>query len=329
MSWSGGNEPAERRVDRAMRAFAIDAFGQGGSVHELPIPTPAAGQVLVRVAAASLNPFDQFVLGGAMKDRLPHHFPLVPGSDLAGTVDAVGPGVSEFSVGDAVFGITGRMEQGEGTLAEFTTASTTTLAHRPDGVGAVQAAALPLTGVSALMCVEEVGPREGDVVVVVGASGSIGGYAVQLATMLGAHVVAVTSSAQVGYVKSLGAAEIINRNEHDVLAELKSRYPSGITAIIDTKSDGPTLTSLSDAVKSGGTVVSMRGSASADELQKRDIKAVNIRTQVTPLRLQHLAELLRTGNLKPGVIHEFPLDRAGEGFELMAKSSGGKVVITI
>lgn len=264
-----------------------------------------------------------------MKERLPHHFPLVPCSDLAGTVDAVGPDVSGFSVGDAVLGITGRMEPGEGTLAEFVTASAATLAHLPEGVGVVEAAALPLAGVSALMCVDEVAPKEGDVVVVVGASGGIGGYAVQLASLRGARVVGVTNSGQVDYVKSLGATDVIDRNRHDVPAELKSRFPGGVAGIIDTNSDGATLTKLSEVIRSHGTAVSMRGSASADELQKRGIKAANVRTQVTPQRLEHLAALLHEGKLKPGLIHRFPLDRAGEAFESMATSSGGKIVITI
>ena len=107
-----------------MRAFALDAFGQPGSIHELPDPEPAEGQVLVRVAAASLNPFDNAVIQGYVKDHMEHRFPLVPAGDLAATIDAVGPNTSGFEVGDHVFGTTGKMYLGEGTLAELATAST-------------------------------------------------------------------------------------------------------------------------------------------------------------------------------------------------------------
>src|SRR5260370_5180423 len=105
-----------------MRAFAYDTYGGPGSIHELPDPTPEAGHVRVRVRAASLNPFDNFVVQGYMKDRIPAELPLVPCADLSGTADMVGPGVEDFKVGDRVFGVTGRMIGGV-TLAQLTAAS--------------------------------------------------------------------------------------------------------------------------------------------------------------------------------------------------------------
>src|ERR1700682_998408 len=161
-----------------MRAFALDAFAEPGSIHELPDPQPAAGHVRVRVRAASLNAFDSFVVQGYMKDRMEHHFPLVPCSDLSGTIDLLGHGVDGCAVGDPVFGITGRMI-GEGTLAELTTAAAVNIARRPAGIDDREAAALPLAGVSALMSVEAADPKPGGVVVIVGASGGIGGFVVQ------------------------------------------------------------------------------------------------------------------------------------------------------
>ena len=134
-----------------MRAFAVDEFGQPGSIHDLPDPKPGDGEVRVRVVAASLNPFDNFVIQGYLKDRMEHRFPVIPAGDLAGTIDALGPNVQQFKVGDHVFGVTGRMVLGEGTLAERTAASTGTIAKRPQALGDVDAAAMPLAGVSALM----------------------------------------------------------------------------------------------------------------------------------------------------------------------------------
>jgi len=205
-----------------MRAFALDAFGQPGSVHDLPEPKPAEKQVRVLVAAASINPFDNAVLKGYLKDRMEHRFPLIPCSDLAGTVDALGAGVEGFAVGDSVFGVTGRM-LGDGTLAELTTASTGTIAKRPASIGEIEAAALPLAGVSALQSVEAAAPRPNDVVVIVGASGGIGSYSVQLAALSGAHVIGVTSTGKTEYVKSLGAHEVIDRTAADVVEALKAK----------------------------------------------------------------------------------------------------------
>ena len=311
-----------------MRAFALDGFGQPGSIHELPDPEPAEKEVRVRLAAASINPFDNAVLKGYLKDRMEHRFPLIPCSDLAGTVDALGAGVDGFAVGDSVFGVTGRM-LGEGTLAELTTASTGTIAKRPTSIGEIEAAALPLAGVSALQSVEAAAPRPNDVVVIVGASGGIGSYSVQLAAMSGAHVIGVTSKGKTEYVKSLGAGEVIDRTAVDVLETLRAKHPNGVAAIIDTGSDAAGLARLSEAVRKGGTVTSMKGAANVEELANRGIKGVNVGTQVTRERLEHLAGLAAEGKLKAPHIQTFPLDRAGEAFELIVQDHLGKLVVTI
>lgn len=311
-----------------MRAFAYDNYGGPGSVRDLPDPTPQAGQVRVRVRAASLNPFDNFVVQGYMKDRMPAEFPLVPCADFSGTVDMVGAGVEGFKVGDQVFGITGRMI-GQGTLAELTTASSTTIANRPAAITDFEAAAMPLAGVSALMSVEATGAGPKDVVVVVGASGGVGAYAVQLAAIRGAHVVAVTSTAHEEYVKKLGAAEVIDRGAGDVLEALNARHAGDVTAIIDTHSDAAALTRLSQVVRKGGTITSMRGAASAEELDKRGIKAVNIGTQVNMARLNELVGLRTEGKLQAPLIRTFTLDRSGDAFTALAQGGGGKLVVTI
>ena len=313
-----------------MRAFAVDAFGQPGSIHELPEPEPAENEVRVRVAAASINPFDNAVLLGYLKDRMEHRFPLIPCGDLAGIIDALGAGVDGFAVGDAVFGVTGKMVFGVGTLAEFTTASTGTIAKRPATVSEVEAAALPLAGVSALQSVEAVAPKPGDVVVIVGASGGIGSYAVQLAAATGARVVGVTSQAKTGYVKSLGASEVIDRTSGDVADALKAKHPDGVAAVIDTGSDAAGLARLSEAVRKGGTVTSMKGAAAIEELAKRGIKGVNVQTQVTKERLDHLARLTADGELKAPHIETFPLEKAGAAFELIGQDGHlGKLVVKV
>lgn len=311
-----------------MRAYALDAFGQPGSIHDVPEPEPAEGEVRVRVAAASLNPFDNAVLQGYLKDKMEHRFPLIPAGDLAGTVDALGSGVESFSVGDPVFGVTGKMVFGEGTLAEKTTASAGTIAKRPHSINDVEAAALPLAGVSALMSVDAVDPKPRDVVVVVGASGGIGSYAVQIAKARGAHVIGVTVKDNFEYVKGLGADEVIDRTAGDVLAALKSKHRDGVAAIIDTASDAPSLAHLSAAVRKGGTITSMKGAAAPDELEKRGVKGVNIQTQVNTERLETLAKLSADGKLKAPRIRAFPLDQAGQAFKLLGQV-GGKLVVEI
>ena len=313
-----------------MRAFALDDFGQPGSIHDLPDPEPAENEVRVRVAAASINPFDNAVLMGYLKDRMQHRFPLIPCGDLAGSVDALGAGVDGFAIGDSVFGVTGKMVLGEGTLAELTTASAGTIAKRPASMSEIEAAALPLAGVSALQSVEAVTPKPNDVVVIVGASGGIGSYAIQLAAVAGARVTAVTSTAKIDYVKSLGADGVIDRTSGDVLEALKAKHPDGVEAIIDTSSDAAGLARLSEAVRKGGTVTSMKGAASIEDLAKRAIKGVNISTRVTKERLDHLARLAVDGKLKPPHIQTFPLEKAGDAFQLIVQETHlGKLVVTL
>jgi NADPH:quinone reductase-like Zn-dependent oxidoreductase len=311
-----------------MRAFALDAFGQPGSIHDVPEPEPAEGQVRVRVAAAALNPFDNAVLGGYLKDRMEHRFPLIPASDFSGTIDALGSGVHGFSAGDSVFGVTGKMFLGEGTLAEKTTASAETIAKRPQSLSDVDAAAMSLAGVSALMCVDAAAIKPKDVVVVVGASGGIGSYAVQLAKLRGAHVIGVTHTANIEYVKGLGSDEVIDRTAGDVAEALKSKHREGVASIIDTGSDAPSLAALSAAVRKGGTVISMKGAAVPDEAAKHGLKGINIQTQVNTERLETLAKLAADGKLKAPQIHKFPLAKAGDAIKLLGQT-GGKIIVTI
>ena len=310
-----------------MRAFAFDAFAEPGSIHELPDPLPAEGHVRVRVQAASLNAFDTFVVKCFLKDRMEHHFPLVPCSDLSGVIDLLGEGVDTFAVGDPVFGITGRMIGG-GTTAELTTAAAAHIARRPAAIDDREAAALPLAGVSALMSVEAADPKPGGVVVIVGASGGIGGYAVQLAAQRGARVIAITSSPYLDYVKGLGASDVIDRTAGDVLEALESRHRDGVDAVVDTGSDAAGLARLTGLVRKGGAVTSMRGGAASDELAKRGIKGVNIQTRVTTERLTQLSTLHAEGKLKAPMIHTYALEDAAEAFKAFGHR-GGKIVVTI
>ncbi|MGH2407416.1 MAG: NADP-dependent oxidoreductase [Candidatus Limnocylindrales bacterium] len=311
-----------------MRAFALDEFGGQGSVHEVPEPEPGENQVRVRVEAASVNPADNFMLSGAYKDFMPHHFPLVPGLDLAGVVDAIGPGVEDFVVGDAVFGVHGKSSVGEGTFAEYTIASAATIARRPADIDPPLGTALSLAGVSALEMVDAAQPKPGDVVVVIGAAGGIGSIATQLLASAGAVVVGIASSFNHTYVKRLGAAEAIDYGRHDVFEAVRDAHPEGIAGIFDMVGDKERVAQLAELVRPGGFVVSMVGAADVDALAAAGTRGTNIRTQATTAKLERLAGYIAAGTLQRPNIATLPLAEAGRALaDCAVRHVRGKLVI--
>lgn len=311
-----------------MRAFALDEFGKPGSMHEIPTPDAGEGQVRVKVQASAINPFDNAVLGGMLKDRMPHHFPLIPASDLSGIVEEVGAGVGGLKAGDHVFGQVGQMELGHGSLAEYTIASAGTIAKRPDSIDPEFGAALPLAGVSALQSIQPIGLKPGDVVVILGAGGGIGGFATQMAKSAGAVVVGIAGRDKLDYVRSLGADEAFDYAATDVVEAVKKAHPKGIKAVVHTAGDAETLAGLAGLVSEGGYFVSMRGGAKVDELATRHITGVNVTTRTTTDALDQLSAMVIAGDLKRPAIKTFSLADAGSAFaEIGAGHVRGKLVV--
>lgn len=313
-----------------MRAFAVDGFGEQGSVRDLPVPDPEGGQIRLRVVAGGLNPFDVAVIQGHMKDHMEHRFPLVPGMDAAGTVDAVGDGVDGFAVGDEVFGSVGKMVLGEGTLAESVTVSAGTVTPKPSSVDHAAAAAIPTAGVTALNMADALELSEGQTVVAVGATGGVGSYFVQLASRRGARVVAVCRAENADYARSLGAADVIDYSAADLAAEIRSRYPNGIDAVADMHGDAEQLAGLTEQIPSGGRVASVVGAADVESLGARGIQGTNVQGRVTTASLGVLVTLLEAGELVAPEIRTYPLTDAGEA--LAAAGTGhvrGKIVVVL
>jgi NADPH:quinone reductase-like Zn-dependent oxidoreductase len=312
-----------------LKAFAIDELGQPGSVKDVPVPEPAEGQVRVRVAAAGLNPFDNAVVQGFMENRMEHRFPLVPGMDASGTVEALGSNVEGVTVGDQVFGSVGKMYLGEGTLAEFTTMSTGTVARKPGSVDHAVAASIPVPGVTALMMADAIQPSEGHVVVAIGATGGVGSYFVQLVAARGARVVAVCRGENADYARRLGAAEVIDYSAGDVVEAARSLFPDGIDAIADTHGDAEGLAGLAELVRSGGHVASAVGAADAEALRRRGIEAINVRGDVTTASLEALGAMLERGEIAGPEISSFALADAAEAFAALGTGhTRGKIVVT-
>jgi NADPH2:quinone reductase len=313
-----------------MKAFAIDELGQPGSLHDLPVPEPGEGQMRIRVAAAGVNPFDNAVLQGFLKDRMEHRFPLVPGMDASGTVDALGQAVDAWAVGDEVFGSVGKSYLGEGTQAEFTTMSAGTVARKPASVDHAAATAVPVAGVTALMMADALELSDGHIVVVIGATGGVGSYFVQIAGGRGARVVAVCSGEKAEYARRLGAVEMIDYTAGDVAEAVRSSHGDGIDAIADMHGDADQVASLAEQVPSGGHVASAVGAADVEALAGRGIGATNVQGVVTTARLEVMAGMLERGEITSPDLRTFSLADAGEAFAAVATGhTRGKIIVTM
>jgi NADPH2:quinone reductase len=309
-----------------MRAFAIPDFDRPGAVADLPKPEPTDGQLLIRVQAAAVNPMDAVVAAGWMAQMVEHRKPLVPGFDYAGTVEALGPGVQGIAIGDRVYGAVGKAIFGEGSWAEYTTVNVELANGMPEGVDPIAAAALPTAGTEALALVDAIDPKPGQTVVVTGASGGVGTFAVQLVARTGATVVAATRGSDEEYLRALGATDIVRSGE-GLAEQLAQRFPDGVDAIIDLYNDAAGLRRLAPAVRPGGWIVSPKAQGVEDMFADTPVQAALVSAALG--RVAELGELVARGGGKvPG--ETMTLEEAGGALE--AISSGGvrgKLVIAL
>lgn len=314
-----------------MQAIAVDEFGGRAHLEDAPVPEPAAGEVLVRIRAAGVNPFDWKVADGALKDQTDHRFPLILGFDAAGTVERVGAGVEAFRVGDEVFGLLFKSPLGAGTYAEYVTAPESILAKKPSSVGFEEAAALPMPGLTAMGLVEETDPRKGETVLVVGATGGVGSYAVQMAARRGARVIATARPENEAYARSLGAAETVDHTSGDLVEAVRAAHPGGVDAVIDAASDAEALGRIaSGLLGKGGRLATTQYSADVEGLATQGVKAANVAAAPEAEKLTELARMVDAGDLAVGLEKTVPLREAKAALaESRAGHVRGRMVLTV
>jgi NADPH:quinone reductase-like Zn-dependent oxidoreductase len=208
-----------------MRAIAEDGFGGQVALMNLPIPKIGADEVLIRIRAAGGNPSDWKVADGVLEDEKEHRFPLILGFDAAGVVERVGADVKGLSEGDEVYGYLSKPVMGEGTYAGYVGAPAAIVAKKPEAVGFAAAAALPMPGLTAMDLVDAVDLGEGETVLIVGATGGVGSYAVQLTARRGARVIATARQANEAFVRQLGATETIDHTGGDLVEAVRTAIP--------------------------------------------------------------------------------------------------------
>jgi NADPH:quinone reductase-like Zn-dependent oxidoreductase len=300
-----------------MKAVLLREYGAPSKLQyeEVPDPVPGPGEVLVRVAATSINPIDWKMRSGAVKDFMPLEFPAILGRDLSGVVRAVGEGVSGFSPGDRV------MAMAPNADAELVRIKASDVALVPEKLDLVEAAALPLvTETGEQLITRGTGIQEGQTVLISGAVGAVGRSAVLTAKKAGAKVIAGVKKSQKQEAQQLGVDQVIALDDKEEMAKL-----GFVDAVADTVG-GPTAEALLGKVKQGGTFASVLGPP-ANATMHPTVKIVPIQAKPDAAKLREMAEDVVAGRLVIPIDRMLPLRDAAAGHAAAEKGGIGKVLL--
>jgi alcohol dehydrogenase len=312
-----------------MKSAQINRYG-GSEVIEInqntPEPTLSSGKVLVSINSAGVNPADWKIREGAFQQMIDLQFPFTLGMDFSGVIKQVGEGVSsDFKQGDEVYGQAGVINGGSGAFAEMALAETESIANKPKRLSHVEAAALPLVGVSAWRAlIENIGLSKGQRILIHGGAGGIGSIAIQLAKYLGAFVATTVSANDKGFVQELGADHVIDymsQNFEDLLHDYDS--------VFDTVG-GETYKRSFKVLKKGGIIISMLDQPNSELMNQYNVKAIFQFTQADRQRLTKLAEWVDQNNIRVNTERTFLLDESDKALDYQKDvHPRGKVVLTM
>jgi NADPH:quinone reductase-like Zn-dependent oxidoreductase len=307
-----------------MKAAFFEKFGGPDVLQygDLPDPIAAAGEAVIDVHAASVNAADWKFRGGEYGRHAETKFPQIPGRDFSGIISAVGDGV-DLKVGDAVFGVLGAGK--EGTYCEKIAINAAIIAKKPEGMSHVDAAALALTGLTAIDSIENtLKLKRGETILIQGGAGGVAGFAIQFAKHLGARVISTTSAANIDYVRGLGADEVIDYN-----AQNFTRVVSGCDAVFDTV--GGDVAQQSFAVlKPGGRAAFIASGAQAPKPDRGDVTALRPPVPRSRKTMERVAELYAAKAVRPPEVKLYRLAQAAEAHRLsQGRHFRGKLVFTV
>jgi NADPH:quinone reductase-like Zn-dependent oxidoreductase len=289
---------------------------------DLPDPVAAPGEVVVDVDAATVNAADWKFRAGEYARHYNVKFPQIPGRDFSGVVSAVGDG-ADLKVGDAVFGVLGAGK--EGTYCEKIAIPAALVAKKPDGLSHINAAALALTGLTAINSVEDtLKLQRGETILIQGGAGGVAGFAIQFAKYLGARVITTCSAANVDYVRGLGADQVIDYN-----AQNFTRVVSGCDAVFDTV--GGDVAKQSFAVlKPGGRAAFIASGAEAPKPDRSDVTALRPPVPRSRKAMERIAEVFMAGDVKPPEVKLYKLSQAADAHRLsQSRHFRGKLVFQV
>ncbi|MDT7678666.1 MAG: hypothetical protein QOD82_6568 [Pseudonocardiales bacterium] len=317
-----------------MRAVVVRTYGgpEALEIEELPLPVPGPGQIRIRVRAAAVNPVDVFVRSGiaALAGMLPDRAGVGIGWDVAGEVDAVGPALvaaassagAAFAVGDRVVGLSDRLDVPTAGYADYLVLDADSVAAAPRDVSFEAAATLPLNGLTAAQALAGLGLRAGRTLLVTGAAGAVGGYAVELAVAAGLRVVAAASERDRELVLGFGAELFVPR-EAELGAAVRALVPGGVDGVLDAATIG---VRAHDALRGGGSFASVTGPATPPALRGTRVHTVFVRADGR--QLAELVALVEAGTLTLRVAETFPLEKAASAHHRFAEGAvRGRLVL--
>ncbi len=308
-----------------MQAVRFHSYGAPNVLvmEEAPRPQAGAGEVLLRVHAAGVNPLDWKVRAGHVKEWLRHRLPLIPGWDVSGVVEAVGPEVTAFKTGEAVYGMLDFNRQG--AYAEYVAARTGELARKPRSIDHIRAAAVPLAALTAWQALFEVaGLAPWHTVLIHAAAGGVGHFAVQLAKWKGAKVIGTASAGNAGFLRDLGADEVI-----DYRTTRFEEVVRNVDVVLDAMG-GDTQQRSWQVLKKGGILVATLGISSPAAAREHEVRGQGVSVHADSAQLTQIAALIDAGDLKPAVTTVLPLAEAARAHELsQAGHVRGKIVLQV
>jgi NADPH:quinone reductase-like Zn-dependent oxidoreductase len=309
----------------SMMAWRVHEFGAPEVMRfeRIARPSPGPGEILVKVGAAGVGPWDGWIRAG--KSALPQPLPLTLGSDLSGEIVAVGPGVSGLRAKEQVYGATN--PQFVGAYAEYTLASAAMVAKKPASLSHAEAASVPVIAVTAWQALfDHAQLKSGQAVVIHGAAGNVGAYAVQLAHRAGLRIIATTSSADIAFVRDLGADKVIDYHSPRLWEEIREA-----DAVIDLVG-GETQERSFRVLRRGGKLISAVSAPNQDLARDHGVEARFFLVDVTSERLSEIAALIDGGHLKTHVGVVLPLAEAREAhlmLERLRPQPKGKIVLAV
>ena len=307
---------------QTIKAIRVHNYGDVDQLklEQIPQPEPQEGEVLVRVLSAGVNPVDWKIRAGYLKDYMPTTFPYIPGADLAGVVEKVGPGVTTFQPGQEVFG-----RGSQGTYTEYAIAPAKMLALKPKTMSFDQAATIPVGATTAWQGLFDHGNLQaGQRVLILGGAGGVGLYAVQFAHWKGAHVIATTSTSNRDFVRSLGADVVIDYTKARVEDEVHD-----VDLVLDTVG-GTALASALPTLKRGGTLITIAGQPDEAKARELDVRTASFSAQVNSELLSTFAKLIDEGQIKTVVGETYALSEVAKAHEISQNGHGrGRIILRV